>query len=299
MLPLAARIDDFLQAPLAAAVFTIAARNGLDAEHLCDPATASTVASTALCHLNPWTGEAAKNRTRALTEVESLRELVTAVVTDPRNAWWSTALDRSAQLLFTDDTTPQHRDPMHSPVPTGPIGGWETYAQKPRTGVATSTELPVSDAEPIRSGAHAELACGCSDWNPTYPVGLTRLQVASGARVFEIDSAGDWHRLCLQYGDLTTHAGSDTHLMESAGVDNGLAPTWSAVAEDYDGVHLTFAGLLTGLYVPLTTGGVSTTLWAWDWESTHWLRPVFTAATALEDLPEPPERPDYCISMWE
>jgi len=51
--------------------------------------------------------------------------------------------------------------------------------------------------------------------------------------------------------------------------------------------------LLTGLYVPCTTGEVSTTLWAWNWESTHWLRSVFTSATTLDDLPEAPEDPGY------
>jgi len=64
-------------------------------------------------------------------------------------------------------------------------------------------------------------------------------------------------------------------------------------------VHLTFAGLLTGLYVPHTSEGVTTTLWAWTWESTHWLRSVFTSATPLADLPEAPQDPDdYRYRSW-
>ena len=159
--------------------------------------------------------------------------------------------------------------------------------------IVTSTELPVAADEPIRSGAHAELACGSSDWDAIYPVHQVRLQVSAAARVYEVNSAADWHRLAQRYRDPATHPGSDDHLRDAAGIHNGLAPTWSAAAGDYDGVHLTFAGLLTGLYVPRTTGGVSTTLWAWYWESTHWLRSVFTNATPLEDLAEAPEDPDY------
>jgi hypothetical protein len=286
------RVHDFMLAPAAAAMFVLADRIGLNAGRLAEPATAAALASTALRDLNPWDEEAAANRVRALALVQPLRDLVAAVVTDLRNAWWSAPLDRGAQLLLTGPGDPQ-RDPMQLQAPEGPIDAWETYAQKPLRSVATSTELPVARDEPIRSGAHAELACGSSDWDASYPMHQVRLQVSAPARVYEVNSAADWHTLVQRYGDPATHPGSDDSLRGAAGIDNGLAPTWSAVADDYDGVHLSFAGLLTGLYVPRTTEEVSTTLWAWDWESTHWLRPVFTSATTLDDLPEAPEDPDY------
>lgn len=57
-------------------------------------------------------------------------------------------------------------------------------------------------------------------------------------------------------------------------------------------MHLTFAGLLAGLYQPVTTGEVSTTLWTWQWESTRLLRSVFITITALPYLPESPTCPD-------
>jgi hypothetical protein len=286
------RVDNFMQAPAAAAMFVLADRLGLNAERLAEPATASALASTALRDLNPWTVEAAANRVRALALVQPLRDLVTAVVTDLRNAWWSAPLDRGAQLLLTGQDDPR-RDPMHVQTPDGPNDAWETYAQKPLRSIETSTELPVAHDEPIRSGAHAELSCGISDWDAVYPVHQVRLQVSSTARVYEVGSAADWHSLVQRYGGWATYPGSDDNLRDAAGIDNGPAPTWSTVAEDYDGVHLTFAGLLTGLYVPHTTEDVSTTLWAWNWESTHWLRSVFTSATTLDDLPEAPEDPGY------
>jgi hypothetical protein len=282
------RVDEFLRAPAAAAMFVLAADRGLDPQRLAEPATAIALASTALRELNPWTGAAAAQRAHALAAVGPLRALVNAVVADPRNAWWSAPLDRTAQLLLTGDDEPRP-DPMDVPVPAGPSTEWEGYAQKPLPGVATSTELPVPAAEAIRCGAHAELACGSSDWSPGYPVRQARLHVAPTARVYEVDSAADWHRLVLRYGDPDAHRGSDPNLRELAGIDHGPAPTWSAVADDHDGVHLTFAGLLTGLYVPVTTGRVSTTLWAWEWECTRWLRSAFVAVTDLPDLAEPPE----------
>jgi hypothetical protein len=286
------RVDDFLRAPVAAAMFVLAGRLGLGVDRLAEPATATALATAAQRDLNPWTGEAAANRVRVLALAQPLRDLVTAVVTDPRNAWWSAPLDRQAQLLLTGQDDPQP-DPQDLRPPRGPNTGWETYAQKPLRSLVTSTELPVGPDEPIRSGAHAEISSGISDWAPVYPVRQARLSVSPTARVYEVDSATDWHRPVQRYGDMATHPGSDENLRDSAAIDNGPAPTWSAVAHDYDAVHLTFTGLLTALYVPCTTERFSTTLWAWNWESTHWLRPAFTTTTPLDELPAPPEDPDY------
>ncbi len=141
-------------------------------------------------------------------------------------------------------------------APEGPNDAWETYAQRPAGSIATSTELPVARDEPVRSGAHAELSCGISDWDAVYPVHQVRLRVSSTARVYDVDSAADWHSLVRRYRDPATHPGPDDSLRNAAGIDNGPAPTWSTVARDYDGVHLTFAGLLTGpLRAPHHRGG--------------------------------------------
>jgi hypothetical protein len=56
------RVDSFMRAPAAAAMFVLADRLGLSAERLAAPATATALASTALGDLNPWTGQAAANR---------------------------------------------------------------------------------------------------------------------------------------------------------------------------------------------------------------------------------------------
>lgn len=284
-----------MRAPLAAAFFVLAARNDLNADQLADPATSCTLASAALRELNPWSGgrRPAAVRADVLEAARPLRSRVAAVLADERNAWWDAPLRRDDQLLLVgrEDRQP---DPAEVPAPTGAISSWEIYAQKPLHGLVTSTELAVPADEPIRSSAHAELACGSSDWNAAYPVDQQRLRVAEHARIAEVHSAADWHALSTRYGDPATHHGSDTNLREVAEIDNGLAPTWSALAVDYDGVHLSFAGLLSALYVPVSSPQIgTTTLWAWDWECTHWIRSVFTATTALTQLPEPPRAADH------
>src|SRR5512132_215352 len=61
-----------MRAPAAAAMFVLADRLGLSDERLAAPATATALASTALRDLNPWTGQAAANRARALALVQPL-----------------------------------------------------------------------------------------------------------------------------------------------------------------------------------------------------------------------------------
>lgn len=85
------RIDDFMQAPVAAAFLFLAERNNLTPDDLADPATACTVASTALRKLTPWTGTARFARATALEAARSLRPLMHAVLTDERTTWWEVA----------------------------------------------------------------------------------------------------------------------------------------------------------------------------------------------------------------
>jgi hypothetical protein len=51
-------------------------RPGLDAGHLAAPATAAVLASTALRDLNPWGGQAAANRARAVELAQPLTQSI-------------------------------------------------------------------------------------------------------------------------------------------------------------------------------------------------------------------------------
>jgi hypothetical protein len=274
----------FLAAPAAAATFALARREGVGVEGLADPAVATALAATAVSELDPWSGHAVAARAAALAEAPRLRSFAAEVLTDPRNAWWSAPLNRSAQLLLTDTVA----DLTALAVPTRPATRWERYAQKPEVRVETSTMLDAAPDRAGRSGLHAELACTATDWNPTFPLHVIRLRVAAAARVYEIHDARDWHALALRYGERGDPT-PDRNLLTSAGIDHGRAPTWSAVARDWDGAHLSFAGFLTSLYTPVRTGGVTTTLWSWVSERTLWLRAVFAGATWLPDLTKTPK----------
>lgn len=286
--------EDLLHCPVAAAVFVLAHQAGLDVDDVADPPTATVLAAAAVSDLTPWLASpsATEVRRRVLRQAKPLQDFAHEVLSDPRNHWWLAPLDRTAQVLVSD----QAIQPRDLKPPIGPLHPWEVYAQKPRKGFTTSTLLPAGHAPSVRSGAHADLVYGW-DTDPSYPVHQTHLTVSPAARVFEVRSADDWHQLARQYSDPRKHPGPDAHLLSSGGIDHGVAPTWSSVARDYDAVHLTFMGLLSGLLVPTSSPGLATTLWAWGHEQTRWLRPSFDSAQGLPDLLDAPAMPPL-PSLW-
>jgi hypothetical protein len=135
-----------------------------------------------------------------------------------------------------------------------------------------------------------------------------RLPVREDVRVWRVDGPSDWVRLVASYprpahrqhhgwelpgpnqrgepgagvGGLAQRSGGGAARTTIAG---HLLPDWAAIAEDYDGVHLSWAGYLTteGLVVDVDTA--VTMLRYWDGEQTHWLADVFGEP---EPLPPPP-----------
>ena len=269
-------------------MFVCADAAGLTAEDLADPAIAMAVASTAMRKLNPWSGGAAYERAAALDNVKGVEGLVAAVVSDTRNAWWWLELERDRQLWVSDITL----DPAAFELPvSAEHQRWTIYAQHPNYAncIDTSTELDVAPAQ-VHSGLHNELAGAVpTDWYPNFPLRQARITVADDARVYEIHQPQAWHELTLRYADLAEYEGPDANLLSSAGIDHGPAPIWHRVAADWDGVHLSFFGLLTTLYTPITQDGITTTLWAWSSERTLWLGNAFDAVNYLEPLTEAPD----------
>ena len=126
-----------------------------------------------------------------------------------------------------------------------------------------------------------------------------RLPVRDDARVWRVDCPSDWVRLVASYPRpaRSQHSGWELpgpNQRNDAGVGVGelergsagraarttiaghLLPNWAAIAEHYDGVHLSWAGYLTteGLVTDMDDG-VVTMLRYWDGEQTHWLADVF------------------------
>lgn len=91
-------------------------------------------------------------------------------------------------------------------------------------------------------------------------------------RTFEITGAGAWAHLCREYPlDLTHSLGSTWK--QSMGLDaQWVIPDWSAVAVEWDAVHLTITGYLEAATRPLPVReGVASAIAGWNPDETVWL----------------------------
>jgi hypothetical protein len=251
-------VGDVREAPLAAAFF----RRLADTENATRAASSApdavAVAAHARLDVDPWTGELADVLARTTAAVDRHAEVVRQVLEFAGTRWWTERLAQRRQIWLSSsaDGFPTlaptvHHDPA-----------WEAYAQRPRNWFVTSTAT-----EGDRCGLDEVLALNLGDWDPKYPLQRRWLRIDDDARVYEINRAQDWQELVRCY---PTPPAPDAPLGPCVSVD------WHAASHDWDGVHLSFAGLLFASYVTKEVPGGVTYLWSWDTEQTLWLNQAWT-----------------------
>jgi hypothetical protein len=261
------RVDALLAAPAGRAFLLVAARSEFAPAVVSTPRASLEIAAMALSEVSLWRAD----RAPVLAELDrvpgtKLEALALAVLTAPGAAWWFESLRRSSQLWLSGDGEPPLTTRLMTP--SRAPSSWERYAQKPEGGFFTSTLIDGT------SSVHAELAVGTSDFADRFQAGhrsCWRMVATSDARVFEIDGPHAWHRLCVDYA--------------ARGEDGRRVPDWSAVARDFDAVHLTLGGLLTSEQVRIASAAGWSSHDKWDLEQTLWLRWRFESAERLPDLP--------------
>ncbi|MGV8965548.1 MAG: hypothetical protein ACOH2F_04655 [Cellulomonas sp.] len=224
----------------------------------------------------------------------ALAEIADVVLREPSAAWWSTPLDRDAQTRtqFEVSTVPdpprgtaterlhRWRDAVadqeraaaryRARHPATPLGGtwWVTPAL---AGLDTTTRALAGAGSASLWLTEDEMGWESAD--------LVPCAVDPAARVLEIDGPDAWSTLVQTYPlDVTSSRAPDWWGAVEAREGAWLIPDWSAVAADYDGVHVSvLAWLMTsGQAVPV--GPATTTLAGWNPDATWWLadtvRPV-------------------------
>jgi hypothetical protein len=126
---------------------------------------------------------------------------------------------------------------------------------------------------------------GGGDLGPLkYPAARHVLTVKPDARIFTINDPGDWHLLCATYPST-----------DEGGLFGGLlVPDYEKVAEHWDGVHISFGGLLASEQVQVNGLEGRTELLEANAEHTKWLRWVFEDVSRLPDLESPPD-----FTLWQ
>lgn len=264
--PAGARVRRLLAGPVGCAFFLAARQASLTVQRLLVPEVSLDLAAKARAALDPWTGYAAAARAEVLARAAEVGDLASSAAHDPRSAWWWQRLPAQSQVSLVG-AEPE-------PPPTT-AASWAAYAQRPAAAFFTATRFGST------SGLHAALANQVGDWEPAYPLLEEDIEVSAEARVYEVNNAADWHELAARSPSTVHRRGSGP-----PGIHDDAAPDWSAVARRWDGVHLTFAGLLAASFTPATTAAGTTTLWTWESERTLWLRQPFLARRPVRRVTE-------------
>ncbi len=230
----------------------------------------------------PWVPGAPASLARCFRVAGQRRPIAEAIVSEhlrPLDA----PCDLEAQQWWLGDEVADARPPRRLFMAFDHVYGNGEFTW---AGLRTVTDPPAE--------LHAELV---SAWE-LYPgpISRWRLPVRAGARVWEIRSVRDWARLVETYPRtaMAPHQGwelpgPNQHLGElrellavpgqsAARVRTGghLLPDWAAVAEEWDGIHLTWAGFLTSEGRVWDLGGDAVTMLRyWASEQTLWLADVF------------------------
>lgn len=264
-------LPEFLRSPVACALLLLIQRENLPVGQAVRPPLAWELAAQALHTLDPWTGyqmaalEEVRNRAAHLTD------LAQEVLDHPDTAWWSAPMDRYKQVWLGSS----RGERRHVDVPEAE-SRTSQYAQRPERWFFTSTSSGQLTA------LHALIAYQGGDWDPEFPLPQASLRVSPEARIFEINGPRDWHHLCVRYG-------STKEINDRQGTTSELVPNWAAVAQDWEGVHLSFGGFLTATFVDQASSAGNSRLWTWESESTLWLRHVFDQWEEQAELLERPK----------
>lgn len=228
--------------------------------------------------------------------VGALWPVASAVAVAPAAAWWDTpvalndqhfvswmgdrakrakppALQGAADRLacWKAATIEDERDAHSRPVdPSAPYSGcWWSTPNWPGI-VTTSRRLGPLHAVQLRL---VEDSIGDS------PARVSRLQPRPGCRVYEVTAPGDWVDLVARYPLDVDRSRRHDWWRTTGSKGPWLIPDWSAVAADYDGVHLTVLGYLGTAGRALPVGHAVTLLAGWEPDVTYWLADVLDQAT--------------------
>ncbi len=248
---LAARL---LRCPLGCAFLLTIARDKIPVSLAVTPREAFGRAVVALRALNPWSGSFDRAVAAVLSRGSDLAPLAREIAAHPGNRWWGEPLDRTRQVLVSEAMP----NPVSSKASPDSLARWEAYAQRPVGWRMTSTLTRGY------SCLDTVIAWGSGDWMGLEHYRRFAAEIDESARMLEISSPADWHEFCVAFACVNQDSSSP------AGAGS-LSPDWSRVASGWDGVHLTFMGLLTATFVRHRSAAGTTMLWSWDTEGTLWL----------------------------
>ena len=276
-----ARVEALLKSLVGCDFLVTAVESGLSPEDLADPKISLSLASSSAETVNIHTSDhkllAAELPPLAREKADQAR----AIIEYPGTAWWFNDIDLDAQtwasIVWNDDPfkfiygTPPNT--MAWTRPRNPSSEWERYAQKPSSNQNQTTSTLYG---PNLTSELVAYETRTGDYECDFPLARWSIRFLEEVRVFEIHGPADWYDLCVKYP------------AKYEEVRTRLVPNWGAVAEEWDGVHLSFGGLLTTEQNRHESVSGWKHGWAmldfWHAEQTYWLRPLKTESERQPDF---------------
>ena len=239
----------------------------------------------------PWIGDAPAKIAAGYAQAER-RAPIAEAIAERFGGQLHAPIDHGAQQWFTDGHPwLKERAPLFGELDD--VYGADEF---PLAGLWTATDPPPD--------ALAEMV-GAWEYE-TGPITRWWLPVRPEAHVFEIHRPADWARLVTAHPRAAApHPGwelpgvnqhvtdiaplllaSAEHRAARASVRRHVVPDWQSVANQYDGVHLSWAGFITseGYIVDLDSDdGAVTMLRYWFSERARWLADAFGEPSAAPD----------------
>lgn len=250
---------------------------------IADPEEVLRLAAECADYVDPFGAEHAENVALVLEYAQSRVALAEALLEHPTSDWWFSPLDRSCQVWISRNGM-AISDMAWEPTPES-SQVWEHKFQKPLRRISTSTLKGSVSSEMIAY----DLRVG--DRMIEFPLTAYLLVIPESYRVLEIHCPAQWHDLCVNY----PAPGRD----QSGRPDGRVVPDWNAVSTDWDGVHLSFGGLLASEQARYERDGIRSMHQFWESELTYWFKTDGIAAAKLPEYPRTARVSEIEIPVFE
>lgn len=236
---------------------------------------------------------------------DALHRVAVHIAHSPHTNWWNSGWDaREQSWIWWDDYQPSLESVMAQLVQ------WRNQPTKPQATVSDeSNEEPIGNSTGIWWSippiAFPHTSRTLIDGTPaglwfSEDVGYqrarsSRVHLPPDPRVLEISSADVWAALCRQYPLDVTHEKRNDWYSTTGRVGTWIMPDWHAIAQEFDGVHLSVATYLAaaGTAIPIDAGTASV-IAGWNPDDTWWfIEPMSVDQGVLWEIPH-----QHGASVW-
>jgi hypothetical protein len=215
-------------------------------------------------------------REALLAAKESLRPLAQLLAKNSDFDWWWSDIDAVGQRWIS-----QREEAGFSDQELGSM--FEAYKNKMFSPELSDWDIPIwwvtprlnriSDTTrgPIGSALAVKLVCNDDWYVSAEKLQVWNVEIPPEAKIYEVHTPLDWIHLVERFPKLQITPDTQNWLRWTGCSGPWLTPDWKAVAEHFDGVHVSIGGHLATAYTAWPIGDHFTILTGWHPDATFWI----------------------------